>query len=137
MGWTPREGDNWRKDQTRAHERAKHLRREQTPSEKQLWRLLRELKHEGAHFRRHCQVGPFVYDFAALSHKLLIELDGAVHDWEDVQLRDGRKTASAEQLGFRVLRISNEEVQYPAHVMGRVREHLLPPTPGPSPEGEG
>jgi len=60
MGWTPGEGDNWRKDHTRAQTRAKQLRREQTPSEKKLWRLLREIKHDGAHFRRQCQVGDFV-----------------------------------------------------------------------------
>lgn len=137
MGWTPGEGDDWRKDYSRANDRAKRLRRELTPSEKKLWRVLRELKHEGAHFRKQCQVGHFVYDFAALSHRLLIELDGGAHDWEDVQERDRVKTADAETRGFRVLRIRNEELSDMECVVDRVRAHLLPPTPGPSPKGEG
>lgn len=136
-GWTPGEGEDRRKDHTRALRRAQRLRREQTPSEKALWRLLREFKHEGAHFRRQCHVGDFVYDFAALSHRLLIELDGAVHDDPDVRERDAVKTQAAEALGFRVLRIANAEVGYSEHVTARIRACLLPPTPGPSPKGEG
>src|SRR5262245_34833669 len=46
MGWTPGEGDDWRKNNARAHARAKRLRAEETPSEKQLWRVLRTLKHD-------------------------------------------------------------------------------------------
>ncbi len=137
MGWAPGEGDDWRKDYSRANERAKRLRRDLTPSEKKLWKILRELKHEGAHFRKQCQVGDFVYDFAALSHRLLIELDGVVHDDADVQERDRIKTKSAAMRGFHVLRLRNEEVNYTEHVIERVRAHLLPPTPGPSPKGEG
>ncbi|MBC7769235.1 MAG: DUF559 domain-containing protein [Phycisphaerales bacterium] len=137
MGWTPGEGDDWRKDRTRAQQRAQQLRRDQTSSEKALWRILRDLKHEGAHFRRQCHVGDFVYDFAALSQRLLIELDGAVHDDPEVQAQDALKTSSAEARGFRVLRLTNAEVSYTEHVLERVREHLLPPTPNPSPKGEG
>jgi len=137
MGWTPGEGNDWRKDYSRAHERAKRLRRDLTPSEKKLWRILRELKHEGAHFRKQCHVGDFVYDFACLSHRLLIELDGGVHDWADVQEQDRIKTAAAEARGFRVLRLRNEEADHVERVIGQVRKHLLPPTPGPSPKGEG
>ena len=137
MAWAPGEGGNRRKDYSRANERAKRLRRELTPSEKKLWKILRELKHEGAHFRKQCQVGHFVYDFAALSHRLLIELDGGAHDWADVEEQDRIKTEAAERHGFRVLRLRNEELNYTEHVIERVRAHLLPPAPGPSPKGEG
>lgn len=137
MGWTPGEGDDWRKDYSRAHARAKKLRTEETPSEKKLWKILRTLKHEGAHFRRQCQVGHFVYDFACLSQKLLIELDGAVHDQDDVRLHDEQKTSDAERRGFRVLRLQNAEVEYPDRVLERVRASLTAPHPCPSPKREG
>ena len=78
-----------------------------------------------------------MYDFAALSHRLLIELDGGAHDWADVQEQDRIEAEAAVARGFRVLRIRNEELSYAEHVIERVRAHLLPPAPGPSPEGEG
>jgi very-short-patch-repair endonuclease len=137
MGWTPGEGDDWRKDYSRAHARAKKLRADETPSEKKLWKILRTLKHEGAHFRRQCQVGHFVYDFACLSQRLLIELDGAVHDDAEVRARDLRKTADAERRGYRVLRLQNAEVEYPERVIDQVRVCLMAPHPCPSPKGEG
>ena len=137
MGWTPGEGDDWRKDYSGAHARAKRLRAEETPSEKKLWKILRTLKHEGAHFRRQCHVGTFVYDFACLSQKLLIELDGGVHDHADVQERDRTKEADAERRGFRVLRLRNAEVENPERVMDQVRACLTAPHPCPSPKGEG
>lgn len=68
---------------------------------------------------------------------MLIEIDGAVHDDPEVIEQDARKTEAAERLGFHVLRIRNAEVEYAEHVIGRVRAHLLPPTPNPSPKGEG
>jgi very-short-patch-repair endonuclease len=64
MGWTSGESDDWRKDYSRAHARAKKLRAEETPSGKELWKIPRRFKHEGAHFRRQCQLGRFVDDFA-------------------------------------------------------------------------
>lgn len=129
MGWTPGEDDDWRKDYSRSHRRAKKLRAEETPSEKKLWKILRTLKHEGAHFRRQCQVGNFVYDFACLAHHLLIELDGGVHEHADVQRRDREKAADAERRGYRVLRLQNAEVDYAEHVIGRVRSILTAPHP--------
>lgn len=137
MGWAPGEGDDWRKDYSRAQQRAKRLRADEMPAERKLWKLLRMLKHDGAHFRRQCHVGHFVYDFACLSHKLLIELDGGVHDWPDVQLRDEAKTESARQRGFRLLRVRNEHLADEQRLIRWVRANLSPPTPNPSPKGEG
>ena len=138
MPWAPRDGETWRKDRTRTRERATRLRAEQTPSEKALWRLLRDLKHDGAHLRRQCPPGDHVFDFACLALRLLIELDGGVHVWLDVQLRDARKTQAAEQAGFRVLRFTNDQLRMaPAAVMTRIRAALQAPHPCPSPKGEG
>lgn len=55
----------------------------------------------GVHFRRQHPVGGYVADFACLSHRLLVEIDGAHHSAE----RDAARDAYLARLGFRVLRI--------------------------------
>lgn len=85
--------------------RAKRLRREPTPAEGRLWNLLGKI--EGFHFRRQSPIGPYTFDFAEQSEKLLIEVDGGIHDLPEVQKRDEEKERWAQSQGFRVLRIPN------------------------------
>jgi very-short-patch-repair endonuclease len=56
------------------------LRKKLTPSEKQLWQALRGGKLGGFKFRRQHPVGRFILDFYCPVCKLVIELDGAIHD---------------------------------------------------------
>jgi very-short-patch-repair endonuclease len=91
-----------------ANARAKRLRKELTPAENRLWKLLREL--DGFHFRKQTPVGPFAFDFGDFGYRLLIELDGGIHDLPEVQERDRIKDAWAESQGFKVLRIPNSYV---------------------------
>ena len=77
------------------------MRREPTPSERLLWRALcgRQL---GVRVRRQHPLPPYIADFFIASHKLVIEVDGAVHDRE----RDAKRDAElARCYGVRVLRI--------------------------------
>ena len=55
---------------------ARHLRKNETIAEKQLWKELRELKRQGYHFRRQAPIDSFIVDFACLSHRLIVEVDG-------------------------------------------------------------
>src|SRR5689334_7886638 len=64
------------KDFVRANLRAARLRREQTPSERKLWRMLRE--EPNARFRRQVAIRDWVYDFGEFGSRLLIELDGGI-----------------------------------------------------------
>jgi very-short-patch-repair endonuclease len=62
----------------------------------------------GVKFRRQHPVGPFVLDFYCPERKLVVELDGAVHD---AQLdRDNARTDQLADYGYRVLRFRNEDV---------------------------
>jgi very-short-patch-repair endonuclease len=88
--------------------RAQRLRRQPTLAEKRLWKLLRKI--DGFHFRRQASVGPFVFDFAEMTQKLLIEVDGGIHELPAVEARDTAKQAWAESRGFRVIRIPNVHV---------------------------
>ena len=67
-------------------------------------------KIEGRHFRNQSPIGPHVFDFAELSARLLIEVDGGIHDLAEVKQRDEAKVAWALANGFRVLRIPNAYV---------------------------
>lgn len=99
---------------------------------------MRLLKHEGFHVRRNTNVGPYVFDFAILAHRLLIELDGRIHDLPDVAAFDCTKQAWAEEAGYRVLRIANDDIwSAPDRVLDGVRLALKAPHPYPSLKGEG
>jgi very-short-patch-repair endonuclease len=96
------------RDFPQAATRAKRLRREPTTAESRFWQRLRTI--EGAHFRRQATLGPYVFDFADLGARLLIELDGGIHDRPDVKERDVAKDEWASSQGFVVVRIPNSLV---------------------------
>jgi very-short-patch-repair endonuclease len=102
--------------------RARELRRAMTPPERSLWKYLRQLKQFGFHFRRQAPIGPYVTDFAELTHKLIIELDGESHNDEEACLWDAHRDHFLAKSGFRILRISNREIS--GNCAG-VAEHIL------------
>ncbi len=123
-------------------QRARKLRAEMTPQERQLWARLRELNRMlGLNFRRQAPVGPFIADFADLGRRLVIEVDGGQHGGE----RDQRRDDWLQTQGFRVLRFWNPEVS--GNIEGVMQQVLdamegapLADTPPPPPSptrGEG
>ena len=70
-----------RKRTTQAgHIRARQLRQEQTPAELHLWERLRDRQFHGFKFRRQHAVGRFIVDFYCPTRRLIIELDGLIHN---------------------------------------------------------
>jgi very-short-patch-repair endonuclease len=61
-------------------------------------------------FRRQHSIGPFVADFYCPAAKLVIELDGLVHNSETAQQQDEERTAYLVNLGLRVARFENRDV---------------------------
>ena len=89
--------------------RAKSLRRRMTWSEKLLWKELRKL---GANLRRQAPIGPYIADFASHGRKLVIEVDGGVHErLDEVALRDGERQIWLQEQGYMVLRFTDHEVE--------------------------
>jgi very-short-patch-repair endonuclease len=131
-GWQPLVGVERRKDFRRSAERAVRLRRDVTPSEARAWKLLRLVNREdGANFRRQAHVGEYVFDFADLSRRILVEVDGGVHDLPETQIADAKKEASALARGYTLVRFTNEEVwSQPQTILKRLRAF-------PSPNGGG
>ena len=85
-----------------------NLRRQMTPAEQTLWEELRERRLSGLRFRRQHPVGQFVLDFYCSQHKLVVELDGAVHEGRAEE--DAARTAYLAIQGYRVIRFSNEAI---------------------------
>ncbi len=87
---------------------AKNLRRNATPSEQQLWSVLRAGRCGGFKFKRQVPISRFVADFACLEAWLIIEIDGESHDGT-VEEDEIRSTVLSE-LGYHVIRFTNEDV---------------------------
>ena len=90
--------------------RAKRLRREMTRAEALLWRYLKADRLAGLAFRRQTPMGNYIADFVAHSRKLIVELDGESHDFEERIRRDERRDQWFASRGYRVLRFTNDDV---------------------------
>ncbi|MNT11418.1 hypothetical protein D3C71_1097120 [compost metagenome] len=87
--------------------RARHLRAAPTWTETKLWDRLRRLP---IRIRRQAPIGPYVADFACLRARLVIEVDGGVHNRTDVALRDLKRDEWLTSEGYRVLRIDSRRI---------------------------
>ncbi|MDJ1176530.1 type ISP restriction/modification enzyme, partial [Roseofilum capinflatum] len=122
-------------------QRAKELRQSQTPAEQILWECLRAKRLQGAKFRRQHNIGQCIVDFYCHGAKLVIEVDGGIH--EQQKERDADRDNWFADHGFRVLRFKNEEVRENLiDVLARIALSLNPSPTGegltfPSPAGEG
>jgi very-short-patch-repair endonuclease len=118
-------------------ETARRLRANMTDAERKLWSLLRRKQLQEFRFRRQVPLGSYVADFACMSARLVIELDGGQHAVRTEQ--DERRTAWLERVGFRVLRFWNGEVFTNTDgVLETIRHPVDDPPPQPSPSrGEG
>jgi len=81
-------------------QRARDLRNDMSGTERRVWYRLRRRQLAGFKFRRQLPIGPYFADFACLSARLVVEIDGEFHN----EVSDQRKTAYLESQGFRVMR---------------------------------
>jgi very-short-patch-repair endonuclease len=90
-------------------QRAKELRREMTQEEKILWQHLRANRLNGLHLRRQQIIDGFIADFYCHAARLVIEVDGEIHQQQAEYDAERDRVLSAR--GLRLLRIKNEEVR--------------------------
>jgi very-short-patch-repair endonuclease len=81
-----------------------------TRAETLLWRYLKANRVDGFAFRRQVPFRNYIADFACLSVKLIVELDGESHDFEERQRADQYRDAFFASEGFQTLRFTNEQV---------------------------
>ena len=87
---------------------ARQLRQDQTPTEAVLWQCLRR-KQRGYKVRRQQPIGPFVVDFYISQARLIIEVDGSIHNHQEDY--DQQRQALLEELGLRLLRFTTAAVE--------------------------
>ncbi|KAF0171362.1 MAG: type I restriction enzyme, R subunit [Alphaproteobacteria bacterium] len=85
--------------------RARKLRQSSNLPEQVAWRALRTLRDDGWTVRRQHLIGRLIVDFAIVTAKLVIEIDGSIHQRDDVQASDQMRDAFLESEGWRVLRL--------------------------------
>ena len=90
---------------------AKELRNKGTKSEACLWKyVLRAGKLKKYKFRRQRPVLNFIADFMCFELMLVVELDGYTHLLEETIKKDEKKTRMLEEVGFTVIRFTDDEV---------------------------
>ena len=111
--------------------RARELRKNMTPAEKLLWANLRRRNIGGLKFLRQHPVIYQVYrnkplyfiaDFYCAKKKLVIEVDGKIHDFQKED--DQNRNEIMEGLGLHVLRIKNEELENVEQVLRKLRNFI-------------
>ncbi len=84
------------------------LRRSPTPAERVLWESLRTNQIEGVQFRRQHPIERFVVDFYCREARLVVEVDGEIHQYTAEE--DAIRQQFLEAMGLRVIRFSNDQV---------------------------
>ncbi|WP_345253632.1 endonuclease domain-containing protein [Flaviaesturariibacter amylovorans] len=87
-------------------------RRYPTHAESMLWDALRGKALQGNKFRRQHIVGKYLADFVCLKKRLIIEVDGLIHQLPENQESDAVRTANLNILGFQVLCFTNDQILY-------------------------
>ncbi|HKC69113.1 MAG TPA: DUF559 domain-containing protein, partial [Bacteroidia bacterium] len=88
-------------------DKAVSMRDNPTPAESALWQSLKGNKLE-EHFRRQHIIDRFIADFVCISKKLVVEVDGDIHDYQKEE--DAARTERLKELGYKVIRFKNEQV---------------------------
>ena len=93
-----------------------------TPAEEVLWELLKRKQLSGYKFRRQHIIDRFIADFVCLKEKLIIEIDGLIHQLPENKISDELRTKKLNDVGFKVIRFTNEQV---LHDTGKTLNSIL------------
>ncbi|MGP8214395.1 MAG: endonuclease domain-containing protein [Bacteroidia bacterium] len=88
----------------------RELRQVMTPAEAVLWEELRGKKFSGLKFNRQHSIGNYIVDFYCAHPRIIIEVDGEVHDEKEQKEKDLHRDENLKEMGYIVLRFSNDEV---------------------------
>jgi len=92
-------------------QRAAELRKNMTASEKILWSALRRKQIKGKRFRRQHPIDIFVVDFYCHDSRLVIEVDGGIHQEKEQKEYDMGRSIELEKLGLKIIRFTNDQIK--------------------------
>jgi very-short-patch-repair endonuclease len=120
---------------------AHSLRHQMTAAEKVLWSELKSRKLNGWKFRRQHPINRYIADFYCHEKKLVIEVDGGIHEHTSSIEHDENRSAELDRLGIRVIRFTNEQILKNRNtVIDKIKEITAKDSDhldSPSPSGEG
>jgi very-short-patch-repair endonuclease len=111
--------------------RAAHiLRRSMTKAEAVLWKKLRDRNVFSIKFRRQHPVYNFIVDFYSHEYKLVIEVDGDIHNDEIASQYDLGRTEVLNNFGLKVIRFTNNQILYSLDsVIEKIQREIAKRTP--------
>lgn len=89
---------------------ARQLRNNSTKSEIRLWKCLKGRQMCGYDFHRQKPLLNFIADLYCYELRLVIELDGYTHQFEETIIKDEIKERELKEIGLNVLRFEDNEV---------------------------
>jgi very-short-patch-repair endonuclease len=102
-----------------------------SPAEVRLWNRLRRSPC-GISFRRQHPIGPYSADFYCPAAKLVIEVDGSIHDSAEQARHDETRNESMRGIGRKVVRIPASEVFHDADAVADAIVCMCADLVGPS-----
>jgi len=86
------------------------LRENMTPAEGLLWERLKKKSIHNLRFRKQHGIGPYVADFYHAKSMTVIEIDGLIHENEEVKKNDSLREKYLLERGYKIIRFTNDEV---------------------------
>jgi very-short-patch-repair endonuclease len=113
-------------------ERRRELRTKPTSTEEKLWWYLKN-KRLGVKFRRQHSIGGYILDFICKEKRLIIEIDGIIHQTPEAREYDKVRDKFFTELDYKVLRFKNDEVENDTNeVVAKIKTCLLTIETAPS-----
>ena len=104
-------------------ELARHFRKNPTESEDVVWQMLRNRQIKNLKWRRQQVIDGFIADFYCAELNVVLEIDGSVHEKEEVKEYDEYRTSVFESRGIRTFRLKNEDCD--KQHLTELIEHIL------------
>ena len=89
---------------------SRQLRKNMTDAERHLWAKIRMKQLKGYQFYRQKPIGDYIVDFFCPRAKLVIEVDGSQHLYDETIEYDRIRDDYLSSLGLRILRFTNTDV---------------------------
>lgn len=97
-------------------QRAEVLRKNPTHAELILWQYLKA-NQLGVRFKRQHPIWMYIADFYCHQMKLVIEVDGSIHNAVDVKENDKVREEDISSFGIKVVRFNNDEIKNDVEVV--------------------
>jgi very-short-patch-repair endonuclease len=105
--------------------KAIELRNNLTSAEMVLWEQLKNKNLLGVRFKRQHPIDIFIVDFYCHKYKLVIEVDGEIHNSPENKEYDDGRAFEMERYGIKIIRFSNREVlENINNVIARIKQEI-------------